>query len=255
MLETTNYRFIHDGIDILIPKHKNSNTFMFRSLHEVKFRQVHQILIETKIIVNNIIDSGAWIGDNSIPWAKMVQDKVYAIDPSLENCQYMQLMASINGLNNIQIINTALTDEPKIISTNWDWYHCSFINSEGGKNSIHATSIDSLYNNGTITDIGYIHLDVEGMEHLVIKGASKTISIFHPIITFEQHLNTDKYIELCATLQNTYGYKCFMFNEILPGCLPDCRNFLALPKHLDYRSIINIVHSRMKEQILKDIEI
>ena len=37
----------------------------------------------------NIIDLGAWIGDNSIPWAKNIDGIVYAIDPSKENCKYI----------------------------------------------------------------------------------------------------------------------------------------------------------------------
>lgn len=253
MLSTTNYRFIHDDVDVLVPAHKHSNTFVSRAIHEIKFRKINRIFIENNIITNNIIDSGAWIGDNSIPWAKMSSNIVYAIDPSQENCEYIKLVASVNNLNNIIIIHGALTDEPKIISTDWDWYHCSFINGIGGKNSIEATSIDQLYDNKIIDNIGYIHLDVEGMEHLVIKGASRTISRFYPIITFEQHLNTDKYNDLCSTLKDGYGYRTLMVDEILPGCLPDCRNFLAIPNRLDILYIKNMINTILAEQILLDV--
>jgi hypothetical protein len=53
--------------------------FKKRDNHEVMFRRINTYLIKNKIIKNNIIDLGAWIGDNSIPWAKNIDGTVYAI--------------------------------------------------------------------------------------------------------------------------------------------------------------------------------
>ena len=60
-----------------------------------------------------------------------------------------------------------------------------------GKYKFNAVSLDYLYEQNYISEIGYIHLDVEGMEFDVLKGSSKIIDVFNPVITFEQHLSVD----------------------------------------------------------------
>ena len=89
--------------------------------------------------------------------------------------------------------------------------------------------MDHLLTIGEIENIGYIHLDVEGFESNVIKGANEIISKYNPIITFEQHLTKDDYIKLCKHLFDK-GYNIYLINEKLVGNNFDSRNFLAVPK-------------------------
>jgi hypothetical protein len=97
-----------------------------------------------------------------------------------------------------------------------------------GANKVSAVTLDHLFQNNTIKNVGYIHLDVEGLEFRVILGADKLIYEMRPIIAFEQHLETDNVMELVRHL-NSKQYVVFMIDEVLPGCFPDCRNFLAFP--------------------------
>ena len=62
-----------------------------------------------------------------------------------------------------------------------------------GQNKINAVSLDYLYQTKIIENIGYIHLDVEGMEYKIIEGSSKLINEYRPLISFEQHLELDDY--------------------------------------------------------------
>lgn len=65
---TDNVIFTNDDhVRILLLNHCFSETFKKRDNHEVLFRRINTFLIKNKIIKNNIIDLGAWIGDNSIP--------------------------------------------------------------------------------------------------------------------------------------------------------------------------------------------
>ena len=41
---------------------------------------------------------------------------------------------------------------------------------------------------GEIADIGFIHLDVEGMEEKVVQGAKRIIQKNRPIVAYEIHL-------------------------------------------------------------------
>lgn len=245
--------FQHDGVSVdVLHDHKYSETFASRSIHEAQFRKINKLLIDKKIIDNNIIDSGAWIGDNAIPWAKIIDGIVYAIDPSIDNCEFIKKTAELNNLKNIKIITGALAERKKIISTDWDWYHCSFVNGDSGKNSIETTSIDILYDQNIINDIGYIHLDVEGMESEVLLGATNLIDNLKPIITFEQHLLTDKYKNLCLWLSEKL-YTSFMINEILPGCREDCRNFIAIPTQKNPLEVFNLINSIIQTNLLVDL--
>ena len=54
-----------------------------------------------------------------------------------------------------------------------------------------------------------------------------------PIVTFEQHIMRERFLELCNHMKKIHNYKVFMINEIIEGNLPDCRNFLAIPAERD----------------------
>jgi len=253
-----------DNISIKLPVHKFSPIFSTRNEHEVLFRQIHTYLIKTNVIKNNIIDLGAWIGDNSIPWAVAISHQpesvmgegeniinrrtVYSIDPSPENCDFIKKISKLNRIHNVVVLQTAISDKNETLTTTDDLHHCSFVytnptsivNGEH-KQQINSVSLDYLYETEKIDNIGYIHLDVEGMEERVILGSTNIINAFHPIITFEQHLEIDDYMGLSKYLMNK-NYDVFMINEILKGCRHDCRNFIAFPKEMEKETKVILEH-------------
>lgn len=209
-----------------------SDIFKKRDNHEVMFRRIVSYLITNKIITKNIIDLGAWIGDNSIPWAmNLPKDSVvYAIDPSAQNIKFINSICEINEISNLHTLVTAISDKNEKLFTNNNLYHAQF-SSDGGVNSIDAVSLDYLFENGKINNIEFIHLDVEGYESKVIKGASNIMTTFRPIIAIEQHLESDDYLGLSNHIESM-GYSVYLINEILPGCRLDCRNFIAFPNEM-----------------------
>ena len=255
--------FTNDGdTTVALIDHPFSQTFASRNHHEVLFRQMHTYLMDTGVIKNNIIDLGAWIGDNTIPWAKRsgsvasLSDAkvaslsvVYAIDPSKENCEFIQQMCDHNQLTNVKIFQTAVSNTMELLSTNDDMYHCTFVQGSEGRNKVNAITLDHLFNTGEIEHIGYIHLDVEGMEYKVILGAEQIIDTCRPIITFEQHLETDNYNLILEHLTNK-NYVVYLIDEVLPGCRPDCRNSIAFPKETFEPNIVNNIHEYLKKEIL-----
>jgi len=87
-----------DNISIEIPleldKH-NIKTMKFISTNEPHLRLIHTYLIKNNFI-STIVDVGAYLGDNSIPWSRILLDsKVYCIEPSKNNIEF---------INNICII-------------------------------------------------------------------------------------------------------------------------------------------------------
>lgn len=241
-----------DGATILLLNHEFSNYFKDRDNHEVMFRKINTYLIKNKIIKNNIIDLGAWIGDNSIPWAKNIDGIVYAIDPSQNNCDFINETCKLNEIKNVKTIKYAISDINEILSTNDNLFHCSFIYGNPGINGINkvdAVSLNYLYEKREIDNIGYIHLDVEGMEYKIINGSSNLIDECRPIISFEQHLEIDNYNMISSYLKNK-NYSIFLINEILPGCRNDCRNFFAFPNENFNITLIENIHNYIGQNIL-----
>lgn len=237
--------FTNDNyVRINLPNHEYSNIFKSRNNHEVLFRKINTILINNNFICKNIIDLGCWIGDNSIPWSRSISGIVYAIDPSSKNCDFIRKLIKINKIDNVALLEEAVSDEIKTISTDNDLHHSCFQPNDLGINKIVSTTLDTLYNAKILFDVDYIHLDVEGMEQMVIFGADNLINDNKPIITFEQHLNSDDYLGLSNHLK-LKNYKVYLINETLLGCNADCRNFLALPDRIDSRDVVNIIHESL----------
>jgi FkbM family methyltransferase len=201
---------------------------------EPLFRRISSYLLTNVCNTGStILDCGAWIGDNVIPWAKQHKDKhVFAFDPSSRNCQHMQYLAGINGLSNVHIYQVGLSDKDEILSTDDDLEHCSFTSGDTKSNKIQAVALDSLFHKKTISNVSFIHMDVEGMEWNVVRGAEQLIRNERPIVAYEIHVTTDKYIDEIKTFFKRLDYKVFLINEELPGCLEDCRNCIALPKEV-----------------------
>ncbi len=241
-----------DSVNILLPCHDFSSFFETRDNHEVLFRRINTFLIKENLIKKNIIDLGAWIGDNTIPWAKNIHGIVYAIDPSPDNCEFINKVCELNEITNVKTIQKAINNINDILTTDGDITHCSFVYGNpglNGKTKVNAVSLDYLYENKTIENIGYIHLDVEGMEYKVIEGSSKLIEDCRPIISFEQHLEIDDYNIILLYLKNK-NYTVFLIDEILPGCRTDCRNSIAFPNEIYNETLIENINSFIGKNIL-----
>lgn len=223
---------------VRLPLEPKSVQFANRDNHEILFRRISTWLINNRLIQTNIVDTGAWIGDNAIPWAMNTSGLVYAIDPSPDNCRFIREVAALNNLSNVRVIEAALSNTVEPLSTNSNLDHCDFQVGSEGATKLVATTLDLL----SLRDVGYVHLDVEGMEFKVIQGMTTLLETDHPIIAFEQHLTTDAVSDLAAYLRDK-KYMVFMINEVLPGCRPDCRNFLAFPDTQEYETIVQYLRS------------
>jgi len=231
--------FINDNnIELYIPSDfKDINNISYKWFpifnyvrdNEMKTRLLVNDLITNNLIDNkkNIIDSGAFIGDNSLPWAKNINGTVYAIDPSINNKNLITYLANINKINNIIFYQEVLADSIKKISYNGDLDFNTFINNEGA-NEIITTSLDELYKNGKINNIDFIHLDVEGLEYEVFLGSIELINKYNPIIIFEQHIISDIDINNILDLLKNLNYIIYLIDE-QTGSRKDCRNLLAIP--------------------------
>ena len=239
-------RGIYDkNTEIKLPNHHLSFDLARRTSSEPLLRQIVTVLISNSAISGNILDAGCWIGDNAVFWAANHKEICYAIDPADINLTFIHQVAQLNSLSNLVLLKCALSSKNEILTTQDNLFHASFVYEsqvKGEVKQVQAVSLDYLFSQGLIKNLGFIHLDVEGMELKVLEGASNLISLCRPIIAFEQHLDIDPVSE-CIKFLKDRGYFVFMIDEILEGCRPDCRNFLAFPGNVPekiYREIQSI---------------
>ena len=248
--------FIYDTTDIIVDDNDSNYKIISERFEKEKhYRKLINYLITTNVIDKdkNFIDLGAWIGDNTIPWAKKINGIVYAIDPSKENVDYINKNKSLNNLNNVIIIHSAISDKDEFIYTSDNINHASFTNeNKDNTTSTQATSLDNLYNNKNIDNIGFMHLDVEGMEYKVLQGSKLIINTFKPILTYEVHLSHEGELEIIRNFLNDMGYTSYMIGEVCGGD-NTCRNIVAFPNTV--KIDINTINKNIGEgvEILKKL--
>jgi FkbM family methyltransferase len=168
-----------------------------------------------------IIDCGAHIGDGVIPIAHALKKHnrhdimIYAIDPSREKCNAIEMLCKMNKLDNVTVLNYGLTNEictlfpniPKDKNTGGTVWIPERINTAGNAenytvgDSFTFDTLDNLVKEGVITHkIGIIHLDVEGHEYRLIEGGINTIMKDLPYLSLEDHQNdVTKFDKLLVT--------------------------------------------------------
>ena len=140
-------------------------------------------------------DIGANIGLYSIYAAVKFKDiKIISFEPSTSNTRTLSRNISINNLQNkISIFPLALSDKENIISYFNETKFCEGSSGSNFNNDIDyrgeivkenqiknkynlfGTSIDNLILNKILTVPNYIKIDVDGIEHLILKGAENLL--------------------------------------------------------------------------------
>lgn len=134
------------------------------------------------------VDIGANIGNHTLQFSKYF-GKVLSFEPNPRT--FKVLDANTTQLGNTAIFNLGCGRAKQTMTLRED------INNFGASSAVldietsHKTDIniaplDDFFDQ--FHKLAVIKIDVEGMEIDVLKGAEKTITTYHPIICFEQHL-------------------------------------------------------------------
>lgn len=149
-------------------------------------------------------DVGSNIGTHSVALAKLLGDKISIRAFEAQRQVYYLLCGNIavNGLDNVHCHHTAVSDvSNNTILINLPDYNMP--NNFGGLELIEPTKSDNQYMTKTRSelvtticldqfneDVDFIKMDIEGMEHLALKGAKKLIEKSRPIC-FVEMFKTD----------------------------------------------------------------
>jgi FkbM family methyltransferase len=222
---------------------QNAFKFSMRPNAEVQLRKIVFELFQSNLIdkSKSVIDIGSWVGDNSLVWATFLKSNgtVYSVDPSPNNLVFIQKVASINSINNIKLIKAICSDTSNLpVEKKGSIDHAQFSTSNvSSRSAFLTTTLDDLIPFDKHTEIGLLHVDVEGFEEKVLRGAKSILIKSKPVVIFEQHINQDDISNIIDFL-SSQNYEFFMINEVLPGCNLDCRNFLAVNRENSFSDIV-----------------
>jgi len=149
-----------------------------------------------------VIDAGAWIGDFSAYAAKKGA-KVYAFEPSPVNIKMLnktvEYNKNIDGSINIVPYGLGENEETLEFFENEEDGNTggnSFnINKGDGTVQLNITTIDSWVEKNNIGKIDFIKSDIEGYERHMLRGATKVLKEYQPILSIcTYHLPDDKQV-------------------------------------------------------------
>lgn len=180
----------------------------------------------------SIVDVGCWCGDNTLAWARCLGDGavVHAIDPSAQNLAYAQALARANGITNVTWVQAVCADHAgHDLGYTGPIGHARFHDAkETDTVRIPSSTLDRIVGPEGRASIALMHVDVEGFEARVLRGAAGIIDQSRPVIICEQHLCDDG-TQAVFDFLALKDYAVFMVNEIIPQCRADCRNLMAFP--------------------------
>ena len=100
--------------------------------------------------------------------------------------------------------------------------------------TIDLTTLDEFVAAHNLERVNFIKVDVEGFEHLVIQGATKTLTLLPTIIFENNRKDLTKAILIIEQLTPHYYFYGIMFTHLLPltdkNILHSCANILAVPR-------------------------
>jgi FkbM family methyltransferase len=176
-----------------------------------------------------VVDVGANIGVHTMALGRLVgpYGRVVAVEPSSESCRLLLASARENGLGNVEIYPLALDD-----CEGWS-YLIGHLGSNAGFQSpseaafvegagwiVPTRRLDDLVSGA----VGFLKLDVEGAEGRVVRGGTRTIERWRPVVVSEfscEMLRRVSKLEPAEYLSffTARGYRLFVIDRSEPGSM------------------------------------
>ncbi len=184
---------------LIDPQKPGERALLFREHTEPKIFSIAMTILCEKDV---FVDVGAYIGNYSIPAASIVGERgqVIAFEPDRRNFKKLERNAKINDLNNIDIINKAVSDSNCEVPFNSKNNTMSRISSGG--DFVRTTTLnDSICSD----DIKLMKIDVEGHEREVLEGANHILERTNNLIV-EVHQNLGVSKENILSILRKYNF-------------------------------------------------
>lgn len=194
----------------------------------------------------DFIDVGANVGFFTIFAAQEIRGKVLAIEPTVSALNRLEKNIALNNVGSKVIVYEGVASDSegevtvKTIPGKEEYssvgvmLHPSIVGEEYMQITVCANTLDNIVELNNIIP-GFIKIDVEGAEHLVLKGASNILREHRPIILAELSdfllkKNGSSSLEVISFIES-FGYE--VIDPLRPGIVPGVKGFgdiLCIPK-------------------------
>jgi FkbM family methyltransferase len=201
-----------------------------------------------------VVDAGANCGIYTVAAARLVgpTGRVLSFEPGMQSFSALQKNVQLNRLQNVTTFRAALADKEGIARL----YHAgrgptSFTLAPVAQNSanweeVTTQALRNVLQEEKAEQVGFIKLDVEGAEELVLRGAEPVLARYHPTIVFEMNSGTARGLGLSPVgawnLLEHFGYRFFS----LTG-LGDLREMDQPPPEDECMNLVAVHHERANE--------
>ena len=160
-------------------------------LHEPRLRK-RLFAMQQLVAPRTVVDAGAYVGDTALFLARDAPagQRIYAVEPCEQHVRFMDEVKRLNGLDNFTAVR-ALLGGPKpghFKAAREGAANASYENASEGEEAatITSVSLDALQAEGRIeADVGLLHVDVEGMELDVLRGARELLRTQRPYVVVD----------------------------------------------------------------------
>ena len=161
-----------------------------------------------------VIDCGASNGATSFRFAKRVgvSGKVYAFEPDPANVRKIQetTAKSAKGIENLIVVNAAVSDENGVIRFSGDQGGSSRISPDGNI-EVAVQTLDNFSKSTPLSGPGLISFDVEGFEQQALSGGADLIRRLRPKLQISVYHKTSDIYSLAFWVRDTLpDYVFFM---------------------------------------------
>lgn len=198
---------------------------------------------EKRVPPGSIIDAGALTGEWACWYAGLDRTRtVHGLDPLKFNVQRAESMYGA-GAPNLRMHVGGLGDRPSVYDPGARKHRGQMTLSQRAvkqngtypstNTSFTIYTLDGLFAPEGLfgnEQLGFAHIDVEGFELRVIRGAAAVLLRDRPLITFEAHVHQNiSYTRELLSVLAASGYDTYLVEEPC-GIRADCRNFIGFPR-------------------------
>ena len=151
-----------------------------------------------------VFDVGANVGFFTLVAARLVGDegRVVAFEPLPRNLRYLREHVRLNALKSVRVVGAAVSERP---GSGFLAPGDSF--SEWGLAGtgvpVDLVSLDDVVFSGGVPGPSLMKIDVEGSEVSVLKGATKVLEKFQPVVVLSGH-GYDRHLASCEFLESRH---------------------------------------------------
>lgn len=153
---------------------------------------------------DTVLDIGANAGLHTVSFARLAgpEGRVYAFEPVTEMAERCSLNCALSRRTNVTILNCALGDDNRELTMNVNVAGHGMEGTSSFLRTVHVEArprhyttrtvpvrrLDDLVAGGVIQGrIGFIKIDTEGFEPMILRGSLKTIHDHRPAMIVEAH--------------------------------------------------------------------